>query len=341
MLKSGVRSAPLRLAKPDLKTIDDIFEFFGPTPRLCFDKFRKPDDIERYRQTIKTALRELKPHELQTLVENSGNLSADKISHKICLITRNDQVRPSDDVADVTPITDFVKSQLVICLRNLQIKEQVQLYNQFSKVPSARGMTGVLFEAYCQLRFQKMISLVFIPMVRLPDPTTIPRPRPTKKQKVVQTTVEERSLTRRPQWHSSHVTLPGELEKLRELALPAAARLEVSPCMTYEYDASKPLHIRPDVYYLPKQDNQVVLDSFILHDNLLHIFQFTGGKRDGINDKLLLFFDKSDGVPARSDWRFIFVIPHDVAVAKCPASLDPEIMNLRICSSIVPIKENI
>jgi len=42
MLKSGVRSAPLRLAKPDLKTIDYIFDFFGPTPRFCFDKFRKP-----------------------------------------------------------------------------------------------------------------------------------------------------------------------------------------------------------------------------------------------------------------------------------------------------------
>lgn len=341
MLKCGVRSAPVRLPKPDLKTIDYIFDSFGPTPRLCFDKIREPDDIERYRQTIKTTLRELTAREFQTLVKNSGNLSADKISHKICLIRRNDQVRPSDDVADVTPITDFVKSQLVICLRNLQIEEQVQLYDQFSKVPSARGMTGVLFEAYCQLRFQKMISLVFIPMVRLPDPTTIPGPRPTKKQKVVQATVEERSPTRRPQWHSSHVMLPGELEKLRELALPAAARLEVSPSMTYEYDASKPLHIRPDVYYLPKQDNQVALDSFILHDNLLHIFQFTGGKRHGINDKLLPFFDKSDGVPARSDWRFIFVIPHDVTVAKCPASPDPEIMNLSICSSIVPIKENI
>ena len=132
MLKSGVHSAPLRLPKPDLKTINYIFDSFSPTPHLCFDKIWKPDNIEQYRQTIKTALWELTPHKLQMLVKNSGNLS----TNKICLIRRNDQVQPSDDVANITLIMDFVKFQLVTCLQNLQIEEQVHLYNQFSKVPS-------------------------------------------------------------------------------------------------------------------------------------------------------------------------------------------------------------
>ena len=98
------------------------------------------------------------------------------------------QYEISDDV-NVQLITKFVESQLVICLRNLQFEEQIDLYNRFARSPSARGMTGPLFEAYCQLRFQ---TEIFIPMVRLLDSETKPTcgVRPTEKKKAVEAVPE-------------------------------------------------------------------------------------------------------------------------------------------------------
>src|SRR5882762_7656927 len=238
-------------------------------------------------------------------------------------------------------ITKLVESQLVVCLRNLQIKDQIELYNYFARLPTARHMTGPLFEAYCQLRFQTEISLEFIPMVRLPDPEPKPKPtrgvKPTKKRKVVDAVPEHDYRTRRPQWHSSHVKLPDQLEQRRMVALTQPAHLKVRPSSTCEYDTSQPLCILSDVYYLPKSDTQVVLDSFILHDNFLYIFQFTGGKQHGINEGLLPFFKRCQRVPAHAYWHFIFVIPHDVGILKCPASPNKEILELKIFSSIVPM----
>ena len=145
--------------------------------------------------------------------------------------------------------------------------------------------------------------------------------------------------TRRSQWHSSHVKLPDKLEQLRMVALTQPAHLKVRPSDTCEYDPKQPLCILSDVYYLPKSDTQVSLDSFILHDNFLYIFQFTGDKQHGINEGLLSFFEKCQRVPAHAYWHFIFVIPHDVDILKCPASPNKEILELKIFSSIVPMAE--
>jgi hypothetical protein len=43
---------------------------------------------------------------------------------------------------NVQPITKYVELQLVICLWNLQIKDQIKLYNHFTCSPSMRHMTG-------------------------------------------------------------------------------------------------------------------------------------------------------------------------------------------------------
>jgi hypothetical protein len=325
-----------------LKEIDSVFDLFGPTPRLCFDKLMRPGGIDAHNDTLNSILAGLTSQQLMDLVDNSGALAADKVSHKICLISRNgDQMSGK---VNVQPITKFVESRLVVCLRNLQIKDQIQLYNRFARVPAARRMTGPLFEAHCQLRFQTQISLEFISMVRLPDPDPKPEPtrkaRPTKKRKVVDGVLEKGCRTHRPQWHSSHVKLPDEMEQLRMAALSRPGHLRVRPSDTYEYDARQPLCIMSDGYYLPKQDNQVALDSFILHENFLYIFQFTSVKQYGINEGLVSFFENCQQVPARANWRFIFIIPHDVDIVKCPASPNAEILELKIFSSIVPMTED-
>jgi hypothetical protein len=294
--------------------------------------------VESYKCNLIEALDTVTAQQLMGIVSRSGELAADAVSHKICAISRNNWDEISDDV-NVRPITKFVESQLVVRYRNLQIEAQIQLYSHFNHLPSTRGMTGSVFEAYCQLCFQKGISLEIIPMVRLPDrqPKLTQKARSTKKRKMVDDVAEEGCGTRRPQWHSSHVKLPDELETLRMAALSQQVHLGVVPSYTCEYDTCKPLCVKSDVYYLPKQNNQVALDSFILHDNFLYIFQFTGGKQHGINEGLLSFFERCQRVPAHAYWHFIFVIPHDVGILKCPASPNKEILSLKIFSSIVPM----
>lgn len=187
MLNSDAPNAPLRMFGPNLEEIDAVFDNFGPTPRLCFDTLLQPHGIDSYQCALNEILAGLTSQDLKTSVVNMGSLAADKLSHTICLISRKNRDELSDNV-NVQPITKFVESQLVICLRNLQIKDQIELHNRFTRSPSAKRMTGPLFEAYCQLRFQTEISLEFISMVRLPDPDPKPKPtrevRPNKKRKV-------------------------------------------------------------------------------------------------------------------------------------------------------------
>jgi hypothetical protein len=93
----------------------------------------------------------------------------DAISHAICLIRRVDSVKASAKV-QVSPIADFVGSQLAIHFRDLSRRELVQLYKHFAAIPSARGMTGNLFEAYYgQQLFRQHISIEYLPVDRLPD----------------------------------------------------------------------------------------------------------------------------------------------------------------------------
>ena len=51
------------------------------------------------------------------------------------------------------PITDYIAS-LLLCFCNLECHEQVKRYRYFYVIPVAEGMSGILFEAYCQKYFK-------------------------------------------------------------------------------------------------------------------------------------------------------------------------------------------
>jgi hypothetical protein len=217
-----------------------------------------------------------------------------------------------DDDIYISPITDYVEVQLGVRLRLLEPRAQVQMYKQFSSIPGARGMTLILFEAYCQVRFRGKIQLQFVPMVRLSDPLTASQA--TKKRKGSGSTAHPRRAPR-PQWHSSHNTLSNEeLERKRQNALLSKASINIRPSSVFEYDGDDfPSEIRSNVYYLPKKSNQVTLDSFILHLGILYIFQFTTAKEHLIKDGLLSFLARCTGLPPQDG-----VIPDDVDLLKCP-----------------------
>ena len=313
----------MKLAHPDFKLIDQVYDQFGPIPRICFEHAFDPRNWESYKQDFFTALRDLTPQGLETLVDESGRLAMGEVSHKLCLIWRVGSVTVSDAV-QISPITDFVGSQIAIRFRNHQRRDQIQLYKRFAAIPSARGMTGNIFEAYGQQLFQRQISIEYLRMVRL-------------SANDVQTPANRRS-----QWHSSHTALDNDdLEAIRQTVLARKSTLVVSPSGTCEYcESDVKARIKPDVYYMPRSANQVAFDSFILHDGHLFIFQFTGGKSRQVKFGLITFLAQCANIPERDKWRFIFIIPDDVEVLKCPYPRSAELQELELFSSVLAMEES-
>ena len=266
-------------------------------------------------------------------VHEAASFSMNAFSNKICLIRRENPDDPSSGI-HVTPMTNFIGSQLFLFLRHVERREQVQLYRHFAFLPSSRGMTGKIFEAICQVRFRSKIHIELIPMVRLPDP-------PSKKRKHSEGSAGVRRAPR-PQWYSSHsVLVDKELEKRCQEALRTKSYLNIHPLRAEEYTENDlpRKKIMPDVYYIPTKGNQVALDSFIVHQFLLYIIQFTGGQSHDIKDGLLPFLNRCTGLPPPENWRFIFIIPDDVAVLKCPVPHSVELQNLPLYSSIMVLEE--
>jgi hypothetical protein len=174
------------------KVIDQIYDQFGPIPRLCFDKAFQPRQLESYLRDFKRALQTLTPQKLEALVDESGSLTMGAVSDKICLIRRVGSVEASDDL-HISPISDFVGSQIAIHFRDLQRCDLVQLYRHVVAVPSARDITGKVFEAYGQHLFRRQISIDYLPMVSIPDQTSSDN--------------ETQALgSPRHQWHSGHAS---------------------------------------------------------------------------------------------------------------------------------------
>jgi hypothetical protein len=329
------------MSNPDIELIDAVYDQLGPIPRLCFEKVRTREELELRRNRISNILDDMSVPNYQKLIQESGNdLTLDRISHKICLIRRESiHIKHADrdtisQLVRITPITDSVRSSLANHFRNLDRGEQIRLYKLFDRLPSTRGMTGNLFEGYCQQRFQSEISIVFLPMVRLPDPEK----KGKKKGKAVQEP-NDANRTHRPQWHSCHSVLSDDkLEQKRLSAIRQLQSLHIRPRYTQGF-RERSFEIQSDVLYIPSKDNQVALDSFILHRGTLYIFQFASGKTHCIKERLIPFLTQCSGCPARSEWRFIFVVPDDSEVLKCPVPNGSEFVGIRLFSSMVALED--
>lgn len=240
----------------------------------------------------------------------------------------------------LTPITDCIGSKLALQFRNFGRREQVEIYRRFAPFPTSRGMTGGVFEGYCQQKFQEKISLECIPMVRLPDPKPA-RAASAKKTKVPDGAIDGNQAPKH-QWHSSHAVLAnGKLEERRLLAPRDKFSFEICPSSTHEYreDDMERFEASSDVYYLPRKSNQVALDSFIIHDGLLYIFQFPRGKHHDIKDGLITFLEKCAGLLPCGDWRVVFIIPDDSDLLKCLKQRAPKLQKLLLFSSMVALED--
>jgi hypothetical protein len=138
------------------------------------------------------------------------------------------------------------------------------------------------------------------------------------------------------QWHSSHSKIKNtELEAKRNEALAQKVSLEIRPTSIIYYGNTE-FTVAPGILYVPKSCNQVALDSFIFYDGLLYMFQFTIAAKHPIKPKLLPSLAKFSEIPPMDNWVFIFVIPDNNNILKCPWT--EELQQLKVFSAILEVK---
>jgi len=308
------RASIYQISDADRQRINLLYERLGPTPKLTIDFFHELDSLIQFENDVQNEIKGLTSESLERIFDDSNSLKMDQLSHKICLLSRNNL----ENVASlpiVGPITSYVHSRLVCRLRTVERREQVRLYKRFAKTSDSRALAGIAFEAAGQAMLQDGMDLQLVPMWHHPATKRIPL----------------------PPWHSSHVLQHvAQLEQLRQNALGKTLSLEVRPSRILEYTDNGPLSIEANVFYLPEMSNQVAFDAFILLNGILYLFQFTIGDHHDFKPGLKNFFATCNGIPAMEHWRLVFLIPpNHTLVAPQPWFLD--IRAIRFYSAIVAL----
>jgi hypothetical protein len=290
------RLYPLR----ELTDIRERFHNAGPSARLCLEL--NPVTIERFYQTRDARIQKMETPELfEKVINSSETLLMDDVSHQICLVYRSDP--HSMHYYTVDPITQSVGHQLRTQLWKLEENEVLKMLQRFSRVPTG-GMTGLLFEAHFQRAFTKCIVLNAQPMFRASVGVS--------------------------RWHAKFGDFSGN-PRLRKSHSDAMnnmdpdVSLDMIPTRTFTYNhkGKKPyeqLSIEEGVYYVPLADNEVAMDSLILHDKRLYLFQFSGGSKHDINIGLEEALTQFCGLPPQANWVFIFIVPQHLTSFSCPHS---------------------
>ncbi|KAH9007281.1 hypothetical protein EDB86DRAFT_2870989 [Lactarius hatsudake] len=145
------KAAPIYGLEHDDPDVDEMFNRFGPTPRICFKFLKFGHLLSRHKTKFEIALGELSPKRLQDMVTGIRQFSMDNVSHTIFLVRRQkvnsdgDWGRPS-----VGPITDIVGIALRNQLQRERRDEQLRLYRSMANVKGTRRIAGVVFESLAQ-----------------------------------------------------------------------------------------------------------------------------------------------------------------------------------------------
>ena len=281
-----------------------------------------PDRLEEYMSQVNDAISEITPDKLKKLISDIRLMSVETdmdISHKLGLIRRLER----DDMHSariVVPITESIKSRLARQLRIVSRKQQIDLYDLFSRSPKTKGMCGTLFEAIGLCVVPGGLEITLLPMVRLP-------PKSSTKN--------------RPHWYTSHNTLTHEtLEAARQQALRQSQQIQFPRTTIHEFKSDDSLSLLEKVFYVPASDNQVALDSFLLLNGILYILQFTVGQNHCIKPDFVEFLQKCQGVPPLKEWKFVFLIPPGLTLL-CPEpnSQLPDLRDLNPYSAVLDVRQ--
>jgi hypothetical protein len=161
-------------------------------------------------------------------------------------------------------------------------------------------MAGVIFEAIVQSRLQDKMSLEFVRMVKLDG--SAKRKRSSSETKAS-----------RPRWHSSHISLRdnNKLEEIHQDAKRESGTVTINPPRSVEFGDDGLEKIDKNVLYIPAASNHKAIDSFILLDDTLYLFQITIASHQDINLGLI-GVSQQYGFPPMEKWCYVFIIPSNL-----------------------------
>jgi hypothetical protein len=289
--------------------IDEMYTRFGPTPRICFDYLKTPSLLDVHKEIFGIALSSLSLRSLREMVNKATVLDMDDVSHTILLLKRRGSLYRT--LKTVEPITPAVEMALRNQFRRETRTERLNFYHYLANVEVSRRLAGVVYESLVQETLQQLntIELRLVPMVkRRPD-------RSGQGNKF-------------PRYYSNYGG--GE---------DPSSVLSINIHRTDNDElSSKPNPIKDKVYYGPHNLNQAAVDSFIMDNNRLFIFQFTTASVHDINKGILTLFSQ-ESLPPRENWYFIFVIPPVLSELSCPQPRNPELQvfleKIHLCSVMV------
>ncbi|KAN0127599.1 hypothetical protein V8E53_014577 [Lactarius tabidus] len=289
--------------------IDEMYTRFGPTPRICFDYLKTPSLLDVHKEKFGLALSSLSLRSLREMVNKATVLDMDDVSHTILLLKRRGSLHRT--LKTVEPITPAVEMALRNQFRRETRTERLNFYYYLANVEASRRLAGVVYESLVQETLQQLntIELRLVPMVkRRPDGSG--------------------QGNKFPRYYSNH----GDGEdpsSVLSINIHRTDNDEIS---------SKPNPIKDKVYYALHNLNQAAVDSFIMDNNRLFIFQFTTASVQDINKGILTLFSQ-ESLPLRENWYFIFVIPPVLSELSCPQPRDPELQvfleKIHLCSVVV------
>ena len=293
---------------------NEIFDQLGPTPRLCIDYQLDSVAMSQYEWDLRITSSQFTSNKLELLLSTAtnGDFGIDSLTHKIALLSR----KSSDDVYSegvVIPITPYIQSRLSNRFCDLERKEHLRLYKAFARVHEGRKMASVFFKVLAQTALQEGITLKLVPMVKL-----------------------EEARKGAPRWCSSHEFLTNS--QLEEQCQQVLTHLVIRPIRREEFPDNKHLSLARNVMYVPEVDNKVALNSFILLNDGLFIFQFTIADTHDIKQGLLDFFKEYVvPSPSPSSWNFLFIIEPKRKLI-CLQPQNATLPELKMYSAVVDVK---
>lgn len=111
-----------------MSAIDEMYTWFGPTPRICFDYLKTPSVLDGYIKHLRIALSRLSLRSLQKMVDNTSVLDMDAFSSTILLLKRRGSGL-SRPLITVEPITPAVEMALRNQFRRETRAERLNLYH--------------------------------------------------------------------------------------------------------------------------------------------------------------------------------------------------------------------
>jgi hypothetical protein len=281
-----------------------MYTRLGPTPLICFDYLKAWSRIDGHLNKLRNAISGLSLRSLQEMVKGASELNMDNASHSIILMKRHGSDL-SRDLKTLGPITPFVERALRDQFRREQRADRLHLYHSLANVEMSRPLASIVYESLVQdtLRGLDTIELHLVRMTKM---------------------------TSQGRWHTNH----GDgVDPSPALSIDIRIRRTDNDAFS-----SMPNPIGDKIYYTSYDRNQVAVDSFIMDNNRLFIFQFTISPDHDIKKGILDLFPPQS-LPPRRNCYFIFVVPPQLSKLCYPQPKDPGtkafLESVQLCSVVV------